>query len=212
MKRRAAETAEDQHQREHHAVRRQADQRQHRDASERTGEQQHARPPAVGDVAEAELRHRVGQLEAHLQRAGGGEREIEVGDEQRQQRREDVAVAVDEEVRARQQQDGAVQPERSPRTRSRREPAGSRVIAAIVDAVAIATVVELADAQQPRGRGEDGHGDADRQRQAGRLCSEMRVAGQPASSQRRYDHDRGRAHHRRRGGDPHDRRRADARR
>ena len=77
----------------------------------------------------AELRDRVGQLEAHLQRAGGSQREVEVGDEQRQQRREDVAVAVDDEVRARQQQDGAVQSERSPPSRP-----VSCVIAAIVAA------------------------------------------------------------------------------
>ena len=66
------------------------------------------RPPAVGEVSEADLRHRRRQLVQHRQRSGGGEAEIELGNEQRQQRRVDVAVAVHHEVRARHQQDGGV--------------------------------------------------------------------------------------------------------
>ena len=58
-----------------------------------------------------------------------GQRQVQLRDEQRQQRREDVAVAVDEEVRAGQQQDGRVQAERPDAARHRRaspEPAASR--------------------------------------------------------------------------------------
>ena len=71
-------------------------------------------------MAEAKLRDRVRELKAHLQRAGGREREMQVGDEQRQQRREDVAEAVDDEVRARQEQDGGMEPERTEFHRDRR--------------------------------------------------------------------------------------------
>ena len=125
MERGAAKAAENQDDREQARIRRQADQRDRGDAKHRPGDEQHPRPPSVGEVAERQLRNRVGQLETHLQRAGGGQREIEIRDEQRQQRREDVAVAVEEEVRAGQQQDGAVQSERPFR------PAGLCVIAEI---------------------------------------------------------------------------------
>ena len=93
--------------------RRKADERQQRHGDERAGDEQHARAPPVGDVAERELRDRVRHLEAHLQRSGRGQRQVQLRDEQRQQRRVDVAEAVDEEMRAGHQQDCGMQSERA---------------------------------------------------------------------------------------------------
>jgi hypothetical protein len=96
MKGRPAEASGDQHRDERPDAWRQPDQRQHRHREKRPADEQDSRVGPVGDVPEAELRHRVRELEAHLQRARSGQREIQVGNEQRQQRREDVPVAVDE--------------------------------------------------------------------------------------------------------------------
>ena len=175
MKRRAAQAAENEHQREQHRIRRQADQRDRRDAQDRTGDEQHARPPSVGEVAERRAARPSWPAESTSAacRRRTSER-FEVGDEQRQQRREDVAVAVDDEVRARQQQDGAVEPERSPRTAgSRREPAGSCVIAAIVEGGGSPSRrrSELTDPQQPRARPRAPvTRDSDRRAKTCRLC------------------------------------------
>ena len=74
-------------------------------------DEEHARPPSIGDVAEPKLRHRVRDQEAHLERAGCCQRQIEVRDQQRQKRGVDIRVAVHDEVRAREQHDRGVQSE-----------------------------------------------------------------------------------------------------
>ncbi len=83
VKGRPAEASGNQHRDEHPDAWRQPDERQHRHREERAADEQDARVGPVGNVPEAELRHRVRQLEAHLQRARPGQREIQVGDEQR---------------------------------------------------------------------------------------------------------------------------------
>jgi len=88
-----------------------ADEREDRYGDERAGDEEDARPPVVGNVPEPELRDGVRHLEAHLQRARREERHLQVRDEERQQRRVDVAVAVDDEVRSGQQQDGRMKAE-----------------------------------------------------------------------------------------------------
>ena len=60
-------------------------------------------------MPESELGNGVRHLKAHLQHARGRERQPELRDQQRQERRIHVAVAVDEEVRAGEQQHGGVQ-------------------------------------------------------------------------------------------------------
>src|SRR4030095_4293175 len=113
VKRRSAEPAKHEYERDGTHIWRKSDQGDGRDAYDRSGEQQTSRPPPVGDVPEPELRDGIRELKEHLQRASRCEREIQVEDEQRQQRREDVAEAVHDEVRARQDEDGGMQPERT---------------------------------------------------------------------------------------------------
>jgi hypothetical protein len=67
------------------------------------------RAPSVGKMSEPDLRHRRRQLEQHRQRARFGERQAELRDQQRQQRREDVAVAVDDEVDRGDEEDGGIE-------------------------------------------------------------------------------------------------------
>src|SRR5688572_15362839 len=62
-------------------------------------------------MAKAKLRDRIRQLKAHLQRAGAGQRQMEIRNQQRQQRREDIAIPVDEEVHAGEDDDRAVEAE-----------------------------------------------------------------------------------------------------
>src|SRR5215217_1047604 len=111
MKRGAAEAADDERDAERPHVRCEADERQHGDANDRSDQQQHTRPPAIRDVAEAKLRNRVRELKAHLQRAGTGKRQVQPRNEEGQKRREDISVAVDDEMRGRQQQNGGVKAE-----------------------------------------------------------------------------------------------------
>src|SRR5688572_20912701 len=113
MKCGAAEAAEDQHRGQHPNAGRQSDQRQHRHRDERAADQQDPWIRSVGDVAEAKLRHGVGQLKAHLQGSGAGQRQIQIGDEQWQQRGQDVAVSINEEMRAGENDDRSVQTERA---------------------------------------------------------------------------------------------------
>ena len=60
------------------------------DRHERSRHHQHSRAPAIGERAETELRHRVGHLETHRQRARRRIRQAERRHQQRQQRRVDV--------------------------------------------------------------------------------------------------------------------------
>ena len=62
-------------------------------------------------LSEPDLRHRGRHLKAHRQDARREEREAELGDEERQQRRVDVPVAVDHHVGAGHQQDCRVESE-----------------------------------------------------------------------------------------------------
>ena len=78
---------------------------QHDDRQQRSTHQQHARPPAIGERAEAELRHRARQLVAHRQDADRLQRQAKLRNQQRQQRREHVAVGIDDEVRGRRRPD-----------------------------------------------------------------------------------------------------------
>ena len=87
MKRGAAKAAQDQHCGKDPHGRGEADERQDADSQQRTADQQDARVPPVGHMPETQLRDRIRQLKAHLQRPGAGERQVEIGDEQREQRR-----------------------------------------------------------------------------------------------------------------------------
>ncbi len=107
----AAQPANHEQHAERHGRGGKADQAQHHHRQDRPGDEQQARAPAVGQRAEGQLRHRRGHLEAHGQRADGGEREAQVRDEERQQRRVDVGVGVDDEVRGGQRHDRGRQPQ-----------------------------------------------------------------------------------------------------
>ena len=108
MERRAAKAANHQERRERPRVRRKADQAQNRHGGDRSGQHEQPRPPAVGQAAEPELGDRVRHLEQHLECPRGRKRQAELRDQQRQERRVDVAVAVNDEVGAREQKDGGV--------------------------------------------------------------------------------------------------------
>ena len=129
MKRRAAEPADDQNGREHRRDVARPTRLSTRDRDDGADHHQEPGPPAIRQVAEADLRHRRRQLKQHRQRSGGREVRSEPRDEQRQQRRVDVAVAVDHHVRARHQQNGGMEVERGaghdrmPRRSSRAAPA-----------------------------------------------------------------------------------------
>ena len=98
MERRAAQAAQHQQRAERQRRRRPADAAQDDHRQKRPGDEEHTRPPAVGQGAEPQLRHRRRHLEAHRQRADGGQRQPEMRDEERQQRRVDVVVGVDDEM------------------------------------------------------------------------------------------------------------------
>jgi len=89
-------------------------------ASCATGEREQPRPPSIGDVAESKLGHRIRELEAHLQCTRGRQREIQIHDEQRKQRREDVAEAVDDEMSRCQDHDRGMEPQQTGFHRIRR--------------------------------------------------------------------------------------------
>ena len=110
MKRGGAEAPDDQHRREHRHCRRNTDKAQDRDRHDRPAHHEQSWAPAIRDVAEADLRDRRRHLVQHRQRACGGEREMQFGDEQGEQRSVDVAVAVDHEMRAGHQQHGGMYP------------------------------------------------------------------------------------------------------
>ena len=93
-------------------------QQDHRD--NRPREKKHPRPPSVGDVTETKLRHRIGHLEAHLQRPCSRKRQTQMRDEQRKQRRVDVAESVDQEMSAGKQQHRRMKAEPLPHVPARR--------------------------------------------------------------------------------------------
>ena len=64
-----------------------------------------ARMPAIREPSESELRDRRRELEDHRERARGEQRQPELRNQQRQQRRVDVRVAVDDQVRGRDADD-----------------------------------------------------------------------------------------------------------
>ena len=101
MERRASEPARQQQRRKHDGGRRGAHRAQHQHRDHRPTHQEHARPPSIGERAEAELRDRARELVTHRQHADRLERQAQLRDQQRQQRREHVAVRVDDEVRGR---------------------------------------------------------------------------------------------------------------
>ena len=109
MKRRRPEAAGNQNRRQHRRRCRRADETQNRDRDHRADHHQQAWPPAVGEPSKADLRDRRRHLKAHGQCAGSDQRQAELGDEQRQQRRVDVPVAVDHHVGAGHQQDGRME-------------------------------------------------------------------------------------------------------
>jgi hypothetical protein len=99
MERRAAEPANEQQRREHEGRCRRAERAQHEHGHDRTTHEQHARPPPIRERAEAELRHRARQLVTHGQYTHGFERQVQLRNEKRQERRKHVAVRVNNEVR-----------------------------------------------------------------------------------------------------------------
>ena len=95
-------------------------------------------------VPKPELRHRAGQLVAHRQHADRLERQTQLRNQQRQQRRVHVAVGIDDEVRRRRGPDRGVQAEPLQRLNLRKRPSTmSRAL------------VKLAQAKQRRSRGQD---------------------------------------------------------
>src|SRR5262245_39939682 len=120
MESRRTEPACDQDDAQRHGGLSQTEERQQCHGDNRPDEKQRPRPPSVGDMTEAELGHRVGHLEAHLQRSGSRKRQIELRDEQRKQRRVDVAESVDQEMSAGEQQHCRVQSETLPHGPARR--------------------------------------------------------------------------------------------
>ena len=111
MEGRGSQPAGDQHDAEHQRRAGKSNRAQHHDAHDGTGEQEETRPPPVGNVSEPQLRYRRRDLKAHRQGTRRREGQIEPRDEQRQQRRVDVRVAVHRKMRGRHQQDGPIEPE-----------------------------------------------------------------------------------------------------
>ena len=120
MECRAAETAEHEHQRQRDRIGRESDQRDRRDAEtgpasrSRRGRHRSAMWPNPSWATEFASWKNICNMPS------GCQRQIQVEDEQRQQRREDVAEAVDDEMGARQHHDRGMEPEQTEFHRDRR--------------------------------------------------------------------------------------------
>ena len=92
MKCGTAQPADQQQRAEHYLESRIADRARSEHRKQGPGHQQHARPPAVRERPKRELRDRTGQLITHRQHADRFQREAQLRNQERQQRREHVAV------------------------------------------------------------------------------------------------------------------------
>ena len=150
---------------------------------------QRPRPPAIRQRAEGQLRDRVRHLEAHRDDARRLQRQVEMRDQQRQQRRVDVRIRIDDHVRRGDLPDRRVQP----------EPAAVRHPTILLHAPddEIARFAELADAEQLRGAGQHRERDADAHAQPHDLLDERRRRATGPSMQHVGAPGRGRHHQRR---------------
>src|SRR5262245_44415996 len=98
MKSRTAESADEEHGGEHWHTGRRADETEHEHREDRPAHEQHTRPPVIRQCPETELRHRARELVAHRQLPDRLQRQIQLRNQERQQRREHVAVGIDYEV------------------------------------------------------------------------------------------------------------------
>ena len=149
MKRGPAESAHHEDRAQHERRGRQPDKAEDDDRDQRARHHQHSWPPAIGERAETQLRHRIGHLETHRQRARRLQRQAELRDQQRQQRRVDVRIGVDDDVRGRDLPDRRMKAEpaavpqpaillKRPRMRSRASP-NSRIRRSCAAAASVAS-------------------------------------------------------------------------
>ena len=178
MKRRPAQTTDNEDRREHPRRRHRPDAAEHDDSEDRTCHQQQAGVPSIGQRAKPKLRHRVRHLETHRQCAGHRQRQAEPRDQEREERRVEVAVRIDDEVRRGGGQDCRMQGEALQRHILRRRP--------MIRSRASSNSVHT---QDRCGRGQHrqpdpyGHGDArrtqPRRRSRQELCQSRRQPSRP---------------------------------